>query len=532
MMKSNIAGVGEVLEKIAVKILLLFSAVVLLAFLYYSSRYTEVLWDGTEICRTIRDSVIKNIIASMIVFLFLSVLRHFCIKRYGFNSYKIRKVIIAVSTIGIGVFSVAWVTMCHVRPIADGGVVCTVAELALQGDYGTMSPPGYISYNPHQLGLAMVLQILFRLFGIGNYKAFQYLNALCIPLLFYGGYRLLLLVSEKTEIVYYYIILFMSCLPLFIYVPYVYGEITSITFTIVLMWQVVAYCKNNSKNCLIWGTLAAMLACLTRMNSIIAVIASGIVLILYGWRRANVRAAIWFLGMIAAVFVMNRSVQVYYEQASGKELLKGIPYISYILMGLQEGESGPGWFNHTNYIELQEHDYDSEQTAIDNREDVKQRLLEMWENKKYSVDFFRRKVLTQWNAPAYNSFISTRAFDCDVQELPGVVRWIYYDGENKMIAIMNRYQFILFLCTAVMILAALKRSSDCHIEDTVLLIAIVGGLLFSIIWEAKSRYILPYFVYMIPLASIGMWKVQKFIEILFSRMKITGGMFRSGRSYK
>jgi hypothetical protein len=78
---------------------------------------------------------------------------------------------------------------------------------------------------------------------------------------------------------------------------------------------------------------------------------------------------------------------------------------------------------------------------------------------------------------------------------------------------MNRYQFILYFGTAVMTTVSfLRKQKKAALENRLLLIAIVGGFLFSIIWEAMSRYVLPYVVYMIPLAAVGMWYLQELLE--------------------
>ena len=76
-----------------------------------------------------------------------------------------------------------------------------------------------------------------------------------------------------------------------------------------------------------------------------------------------------------------------YATTSGIEISKGIPHLSYIMMGLQDTEEGPGWFNGTNYAELQNHNYEYEPTKESAQEYIQGRL-----HKAYAVDFFRRKV--------------------------------------------------------------------------------------------------------------------------------------------
>ncbi len=509
----KIQNLGILLEKLACKLLLLIAILMFGGLTYYSMRYTEIL-QPEEVPLTIKDNAFLNLVTfAAVTFVFL-LLRILVQKKGKFNPDKAGKCLVLIMTVLITLISVLWVTICHVAPRADGASVCLIAQLLLEsGDYGFMNPPAYMGFNPHLYGLLTVIQLLFRIFGVNNYIAFQYMNALCMPLLFYSGYKLLMLIYSKWEPVLYYMALFVSCLPLFLYVPFVYGEITSITFTMVLMWQVVRFCKTGRKSCFAWGTLAIVIACVMRMNSLIVLIAAGIVLVIHTCRHAKWQAALWLLVMVVAVSASDACIRAYYKNVSGNEISDGIPPISYILMGLEDGEDGPGWFSNTNYDEFIRHDYDTALTAADNTIAVKERLKTFGNDKSYAIDFFRRKILTQWNAPAYNSLYETCYFDCAEDELPKVVHNIYYNKEASVSAFMNRYQFILFTCAAIMAVTTLvKKNKAVALENHVLIIAIVGGFLFSALWEAKSRYVLPYVVYMIPLAAVGMWQLLEKIN--------------------
>ena len=48
-------------------------------------------------------------------------------------------------------------------------------------------------------------------------------------------------------------------------------------------------------------------------------------------------------------------------------------------------------------------------------------------------------------------------------------------------------------------------------------IIIIGGFMFSIFWEAKARYIFPYFMIMLPYASIGIDRIYN--KELISKLK-------------
>ena len=368
----NVKNAGRFLEQEASIILLLISMFILWGLSYYSARYTEA---GLKECPT---TIVDNIAGNLMVFIAITIifflLRNIVLKRFHCESNRTISIVVIAAMIYVAVISVFWVSICYVVPRADGDALCLIAELVMQGDYETMAFPGYMAYNPHQYGLLAVIQILFHLFGMQNYHAFQYMNALCMPLLFYSGYQLLLLIYGKLEIILYYIVFFLSFLPLFLYVPYVYGEIASITFSMVVMWQAVRYCKTGKRTSWIWGTLAAIFAYIIRMNSLIVLVAVGIMLLVYAVRATKPQAAVWLLVMFLAVFLANGGIRAYYEKVSGLEIVDGIPYLSYVLMGLHDGPEGPGWFDASNYTELALHNFDIEQTAIDHTKDVKEHL--------------------------------------------------------------------------------------------------------------------------------------------------------------
>ena len=62
------------------------------------------------------------------------------------------------------------------------------------------------------------------------------------------------------------------------------------------------------------------------------------------------------------------------------------------------------------------------------------------------------------------------------------------------------YQLLIY--GGVFCLLIKKRKEKYPIEKYVLLIGAFGGFLFSLIWEAKPRYVFPYFMFMFPYAAM------------------------------
>lgn len=511
-MAKKLKGMGMKLEKVVERALLLFCICFFCWLTYYSARYTMI--DNKGIPFDTHDNaglnllVLAEVTAAAVLLHRIFRNGHLLPLRQRIPEWK--PYIVSIVAIYVYVISALWIASCHVRPAGDGEALCYAAHRMIFDNYIDMKEEGYMAIFPHQFSLLSVIHGIFTLFGVWNYGVFQQINAFCIPILFYSGYKILQLVCEDLEAVIYYIIFFLGCIPLFLYVPYVYGEIISITFTMVLMWQTIRYCKTGKKGCFLWGTIAIVLACIVRKNSLIVLIAMGIVLVVHSIKEANPRGIAWLLVMFLMVSGSDKLIHAYYEKQSGIEIADGVPYISWIRMGLQDAWTGPGWFDNSSIEVFKEHDYNAEQTILAEKKLLAEILKDMWEDKTYSIDFFRRKILSQWNSPGYGYVYETENFDCDPEELPNYVRRIYYDDEEAVQAYLNRYQFVLYFFTAVsaVVLFADRKKKYC-LAERLLYVAIIGGFLFSILWEAKSRYVLPYVVYMIPLAAMGIYRLTK-----------------------
>ena len=132
------------------------------------------------------------------------------------------------------------------------------------------------------------------------------------------------------------------------------------------------------------------------------------------------------------------------------------------------------------------------------------------------VDFFTRKMLTQWNVPMYQCIV----MNCGVIGDQGkIARNIY--GQGILFKWINNYMkvFQLVLYASILCMLIVKRGEWVSIEKYVLLIAVAGGFFFSLIWEAKTRYIFPYLLMQLPYMAIGVNEILKYIEARFLKSK-------------
>lgn len=66
---------------------------------------------------------------------------------------------------------------------------------------------------------------------------------------------------------------------------------------------------------------------------------------------------------------------------------------------------------------------------------------------------------------------------------------------------MNLFQSLVY---AAVLFALWRLRKDAAMEQLFLPLVILGGFLFHTLWEAKSQYIFPYFVCLLPWAAAGL----------------------------
>ncbi len=509
------------LERAADKTVVILGLLISIFLTAVSMLYTEWPIGTLECVHQQPDSVPANLIFMAAVLAAFSLLRYFFHKIESAPGGRaiLSKAVRFMTVFGVIyalLFSLMWVATSRVRAYGDGWYICMMAECMELHEYVIVKPLGYLDMFPQQRGLVIIMQIFNRLFGSLNWVPFQYFNALHMPLLVYAGYCCVWHTFQKKEICFYYWILLIGFLPLWMYVPFVYGEISSITFCLVLLWQTLRFCRKGKNSALIFGGLSAGIACQLKLNSLIIVVACCLVLLVFACCRARLKALLMILSLSAGVAAASMAVAGYFEHVSGVKMGGGTPISAYILMGLQDTEAGPGWNTDLDQIVYHEHKGDSKATAEYCNAAIRERLQELWQGGM--LDFFYRKVESQWNEPDYNIYFETDGGVLDEETLPWLTGRVYTGTGRAMIRYwMDRWQFVLYASMLSLMLALLFRKND--ICTHLLLVAVVGGFLFSILWEAKSRYVLPYVVCMVMLSGGGIWALQDGILKLWAYIK-------------
>jgi len=117
-----------------------------------------------------------------------------------------------------------------------------------------------------------------------------------------------------------------------------------------------------------------------------------------------------------------------------------------------------------------------------------------------AITSFSDRVLIQWNDPTFYSIRSNQ--NCRHYSPPGTLaNFVCGGGQRAVKALMNIFHIIV-LSSASFALAWLMREGKNRQCLPVLII--MGGFLFHLIYQAKSQYVMNYFMMMIPLAAHGL----------------------------
>jgi hypothetical protein len=173
-------------------------------------------------------------------------------------------------------------------------------------------------------------------------------------------------------------------------------------------------------------------------------------------------------------------------------------------MGTNDEARHAGWYDGSNFRIFEDNNCNPEVSSDIGIDIIKDFLNTCKANPKVGVNFYMRKVTQQWNAPMYQSIVMNHNVDGKQGKF---AEWLYSPEKSwkYLEAWMNIHQLIAYISILIWLIQRWKNPGK--MQNYLIYIAIFGGFLFSIIWEAKTRYIFPYYVMMLPMVAIAVGKI-------------------------
>ena len=395
----------------------------------------------------------------------------------------------------------------------DAYLILQSAKEISQGEYRAFSPEnfafyyvdnrgGYLFFNPHQLGLVFLEQLLVKISE--NSRFFFFLNFLILIMTNYMVFKVVDLMTDHNRVsCNYAIVLSFLFYPQLFFVLFVYGLLACNLLIISAYYYFIKFIKHGRNRDLVYHLLLIAFAVFIKSNAMIALIAFCILFVME-FIKSNKK--VMLLAPVLAValsFSSTALLKQYYEHKIDREITGGMPMSSYLMMGISNkmktGRLG-GWWNSYNMDVYLNNSFDREKAIAVTKKDIAKRLDEMVKNPWDTGKFFVQKVASTWTDPMFQSIWSgpmhKSAYDNSYN--PIIEDLSRAGNVYKLIdAIANILVFIIYMSLFMF----LYKNKKVDILWLFPYLYFLGGFLFHFAWETKSQYAFTYVFMLIPVCA-------------------------------
>ena len=511
-------------------ILLIWFIVTILSFMF-AYLYTT-LKQGIEKYKEKIKNVLIHLLTYFLIIVFIIILGSIIINPYHFIKINYGLTIIGILLwIGIfylfyryqnrlfknkiinGILILLYITLqiiigyCFmVKPTWDFGEVFNIAVNFAKSSHPIFGAP-YLYNCDNNIMITAILDIIFKIFytlGIKNHfiELGILLNIIMIDLSILYTYRLLKKMNVHLARPFLLFVLFSS--PLLFYIPIFYTDTLSLPFMIMALYYFYqyVYAKQRIREIIIAGILIGI-------GGIIkpTVLIFGIAIILFLFIRKQKIDLYQFLPIfVVAISLPLLGQRIFINHFFVKSYIEDyrIPTSHYLLIGLENN----GEYNEQRYKEINQIE-GKEEKEKQTKAKIKKRIEEIIE-KKQVFSFYHRKLSYTWSDGTFFSFEK-------LHREPIHEKFTKYVYSNKNYDILywtfSNSEWIIIVVLIIIGMIFRKYLPE-KIQDISILINIstIGILLFLLIWETRSRYLINFIPFFMLNAFIGMYACKNYIE--------------------
>ncbi len=439
------------------------------------------------------------------VLLIILALTTVCLVCRRFIDWKRAQFVNMAAALGVTVLCFVWIGSFSSYPAVDQMDFWNTANyLAGKGELLDYEWE-YLRLYPFQAGTAMAAEVLIRLFG-SNWLSWQILSAICT------GVSAFLLGCICGRVADFPIakclcaLLTASFVPLVLYSTFVYGTLPGLALALLGLYAVMRECgeeKQKAKRWWLLGVLSFAGALILYSGEMIFLAAAVLVLLATGIFQKSQRQKILAAILLAVLAVgISHAWQEAAMTRLGMPGESGCPILPRILMGVDaySEKDMPGFYNGISIKVYRESGYDAalaNQTAAG---DIRNSLIALHKQGRF-WQFFAEKTADQWLEPWFDSLSANNP---SLYNEPGWLAMALTGGTlfAPLQAWLGVLLPLIYLCSAAGIALIFKRNKN-DVWRLATMVCLIGGFLFQLASEAKSRYCLPYYLCCFPLAAAG-----------------------------
>ena len=224
--------------------------------------------------------------------------------------------------------------------------------------------------------------------------------------------------------------------------------------------------------------------------------------------------------MVLCPIGLQKSVIASYAGRSGAVLNTQVSQTLYAYMGISDCNMAPGWYNGVAMETLRDNNMDVKKANEIASEGIKNRLEYLSKN-NLLFEFEKKKLLSQLNEPAFESIWLSQVREHNLaqgEQISPIVTSVYSGGLAKVLDNwFNYYNMIVYIAFAAGMIFLIRRKK-LKPWMIILPVAVLGGVLYHMLFEGKSQYLLPYFLLLIPFAVYGLIEGAKAINKKIDRL--------------
>lgn len=395
--------------------------------------------------------------------------------------------------------------VCRYQPVSDQFNCLYSAAYFFEGNYFSWETAGYLYIYPSLNGLTLLCVPFVALFGAeGGAIAFQVFNLIMLLIASYSLYRFCKSVGFNSAAVS---LLFILYLPMTLYCFFVYGNVASLSLSILSLWKIADYLKGKHFKDAVCSAAALAAACLLKETAIIPLIAILIILTTSAVIQKQPKLLLLLPVYLIFLYCGSLAVDLTIENITHEEVSPGLKYYGRLTMGISEGKRADGWYNSYTINLLKDCEYDLDLYAAESKEAFWQHAQDFWSSPSYFIPFLARKTASQWNNPTFQSlWIQQQMLRRDPpyggfeSRTP---KFLCLDGSPANMIfyfIFNLLQSIILFGSLCFFFFDAKKASLTSLLPAV---TFIGGFLFLFFWEAKAQYTILFFVLLFPYTVAG-----------------------------
>lgn len=388
------------------------------------------------------------------------------------------------------------------------------AEQFNNGNWQMLKPGGYVNVYPFQLGWITFLRIV-RILHF-NIRLMFLLNVLFQSISTFGIYSISNIIWGNQQITSLSVLVFGLFLPNVFNCLFVYGTIPGYTFFIWSIYFAITYLHNRKMHQLFCMVLFSAISYMLKPNFQVGILSIIIIYVIDILNKFSRHKIVPLMLLILIVPACNFSIGKYYSMDSGISISlakTGVPRISYFTMGMQTNSEPTknGWFNGYNVKVYQHYHYDHSLADKNSRKKLRSQINHFKRDPKQLIDIFENKLISTWTDPTFQTIWSAPQPNEKDQPRTKLMKRIYTPNEisrtDKYIHLICKTQVLaIMLGSIITSMYLLLPSKRVNKEEMILpLIYIIGGIVYHLLAETKSQYVLIYINTLIPIACFGIW---------------------------